>query len=82
MCRAFGHQWRPTTVDKIKDTDDNTTWFVQHVKCVCCETEKMIEINPYGEVAARRYRYAEGYQVKGSLAQDDKARMRRGLVDG
>lgn len=81
-CRSFGHQWRYSTLEKIFDVDDRATWFIQHLQCSSCGTEKLIEVNPYGEVAARRYRYMDGYQVKGSLSIEDKNSMRKGLIDG
>lgn len=56
--------------------------YIQNVVCVCCHTEKAIRINPRGEIAGRRYRYTDGYQLKGRLAADVKAEMRKGIVDG
>lgn len=81
-CRAFGHQWRPTTVEKHRDDWGQVAEYIQNVKCVCCHTEKAIRINPRGEIAGRRYRYTDGYQLKGRLAADLKAEMRREIVDG
>lgn len=82
MCRSFGHQWRPTIVEVIRDTRGEIDHYVQHVKCVSCETEKAVGIDRTGNINARRYRYADGYQVKGGLTSDDRAEMRRRAVDG
>lgn len=82
QCRAFGHQWRPTTVDRIKDTRGSTTYYVQNLRCVSCDTHKSVNINLHGEVDSRSYQYPEGYQVKGRLSQEEKASLRIGAIHG
>lgn len=82
QCRAFGHQWRPTTVDKVKGTNGAITRYVQNLRCVSCETHKSVNISPRGEIYSRSYQYPEGYQVKGRLSQDEKASMRIGAIGG
>lgn len=69
-------------MERHRDNQGRIAEYIQNVVCVCCQTEKAIRINPRGEIAGRRYRYAEGYQLKGRLAADAKAEMRRGIVDG
>ena len=81
-CRAFGHQWRATTVQKVYDLDERATWFIQNLRCTCCHTEKSVHISPRGEIDSRRYHYPEGYQLKGRLEHDAKAEMRKEIVDG
>lgn len=82
QCRAFGHQWRPTTVDKAKDSRGRVIHYIQNLKCVCCDTHKSVNITPRGDIDSRSYQYPDGYQVKGRLSQDDKAAMRIGVLDG
>lgn len=69
-------------MDQHRDNRGRVAEYIQNVMCVSCHTEKAIRITPRGEIAGRRYRYPDGYQLKGRLAADARAEMRKEIVDG
>lgn len=81
-CRAFGHQWKPTTVSVTRDPHTGEKVYVQNMACSSCKTSKSIRINKGGFIKSNTYHYADSYQVKGRLTTEEKAEIRRAVVDG
>lgn len=75
QCRAFGHAWKPTTVDQYRVRSKRL--FVQHLECRTCGTLRRITINEKGIVYGNNYSYAEGYKLKGRNSKARNAKMRR-----
>lgn len=78
QCRAFGHLWRPTIVDKYKDSGE--TLYVQHLECVTCETLKAVTMGSRGQLYGNIYHYPDDYQLKGRNSKARNMKMRRGYL--
>lgn len=79
MCRVFMHAWDYTTVKK------DGHHFLQGLVCIRCGTERWVKINARtGEIGGARYRYAEGYLLKGGgmLTAHERAELRLAEVAG
>lgn len=82
MCRAFGHQWRPTTVEVERDHKTQEKVYVQFMACGCCDTQKSVRMDPKGFIKGNRYEYPKGYQLKGRMTRAAKAGMRKDTISG
>ncbi|QGH79704.1 hypothetical protein SEA_ANON_33 [Gordonia phage Anon] len=79
MCRVFQHAWEYTTV---KQDGRN---YLQGLRCIRCGTEREMKVNSRtGEAGGSRYKYADGYLMKGigALTQSERAALRLAEVSG
>lgn len=78
MCRVFQHAWDYTTV-KREGKD-----YLQGLICIRCGTERFVRINSRtGEIGGARYKYAEGYLIKGgAMSHYERADLRLQEITG
>lgn len=78
-CRTYGHAW---------DDFDDVTWPIPAgadsitLRCTRCFSVRRFIIDRYGEVIARRYRYARGYQYARADDRPTKAQFRLWYIQG
>lgn len=67
-CRSWGHEW-----DTFNPLRRRAGWgTLLSLRCTRCGTERHDTIDAHGEVSAREYKYADGYQLTGT-ARGDRA---------
>lgn len=73
-CRSYGHLWRPSTAQHFPKL---RYWYVVR-KCGRCTTERHEELDEYGRVFSKWYRYAEGYLTEnlGRITGDGRGVLR------
>lgn len=79
MCRVFMHAWEYTTVKREGGV------YLQGLTCIRCGTERFMKVDPKtGEIRGARYRYSEGYLLKGggALSHEERAELRLVEVAG
>lgn len=79
QCRAFGHAWKPTSVDHVIKSKDQAV-YIQHLDCRVCGTEKSVAMNGRGELLGASYNYVEGYKLEGRNNKARNAMMRRSYL--
>lgn len=79
QCRAFGHAWKPTTVDVLRV--DRKMVYVQHLECRTCETEKSVRMDSSGYLEGSAYLYPGDYALAGRTTKKRNAKMRRDYLD-
>lgn len=57
LCRDIGHRWKPTHVTR------DGSLYKRRMQCTRCKTYRVDRVLPTGDVAARSYQYADGYQL-------------------
>lgn len=70
-CRDLQHAWRPHDGGRR-----GKGWF-RVLECPRCGTHVEQELDRFGQVTSRRYRYPEGYLVKGGpLTKEERGAIR------
>jgi hypothetical protein len=75
-CRAFGHNWKPTTA--VRDA----SWgILLTLSCQTCKTRREDTIDRIGQVSARSYTHPDGYLLGGYDVRPGRADWRLKVVN-
>lgn len=61
VCRTFGHAWYESTTDKKAEYG-----VLIALRCERCDTERLDNVDYWGNFLRRRYDYPDGYQYNSS----------------
>lgn len=76
LYRDLQHSWAPFTAAKVN------TGFVRVLTCLRCHAKKEQQLTRTGHIRSTKMTYPRGYLRPGGgrLTQDDRAKLRKGLL--